>query len=142
MKEESAGIVPYRLDRGKRKYLLLRTRPLKGEFWEFPKGWIEKGETLLETAKREFSEETGIPDCEIVPGFQKVIRYFYKREGKLIAKTVTYFLGRVKTGRVAISDESVGFAWMDFEEAKSNMTIKNLRDLLVEAERFLEARPG
>ena len=57
IKEKSAGAVI--INEG--KVLLLHYTGLKTDsvgYWDFPKGHIEKGETELETAKREVREET------------------------------------------------------------------------------------
>ena len=59
----AAGILMYRIEKGKPEVLLLHTGgPYyvgKDErVWSFPKGEIDGGEDLLETAKREFKEET------------------------------------------------------------------------------------
>lgn len=60
-KEKSAGAVII----NDKKVLLLH---YSSGHWDFPKGHIEKGETELETAKREVKEETGldIKDFEII----------------------------------------------------------------------------
>ena len=52
----SAGIVVARRDEGRWVYLFLRAY----NYWDFPKGEMEKGETPLETALREVKEETGL----------------------------------------------------------------------------------
>ena len=44
-------------------HVLLTTK--KGIFWTLPKGHVEKGESLLESAKREVYEETGLPIHEM-----------------------------------------------------------------------------
>ncbi len=44
-------------------HILLTTK--KGTYWLLPKGHIEEGEELLESAKREVYEETGLPIQEI-----------------------------------------------------------------------------
>ena len=53
----SAGIIPVRKVGGEYQFLLLRV----GSFIEPPKGRQAEGETLLETALRETTEETSIP---------------------------------------------------------------------------------
>lgn len=65
MKKASAGLLMYRLKDGKLEFFLVHPG---GPFyknkdegvWSIPKGLVEKEERLLETAIREFSEETGI----------------------------------------------------------------------------------
>ena len=55
--EYSAGAVVFKRERGKLKYLLIKS--FTGVFG-FPKGHIEAGETEQEAAVREVFEETGI----------------------------------------------------------------------------------
>jgi len=61
----SAGLLMYRIQEGKLQVLLAHPGgPLfknKDEgAWSIPKGEVESGEDLLECAKREFEEETGV----------------------------------------------------------------------------------
>lgn len=64
MKKQSAGILVYRI----REYLEILLVHPGGPFWKnkdegawtIPKGLLEENEGFLETAKREFEEETGI----------------------------------------------------------------------------------
>lgn len=76
----SAGLLMYRLHDGKLQVLLAHPG---GPFfknkddgaWTIPKGEVDSGEDLLETAKREFKEETGVtpngPFIELSPVTQK-----------------------------------------------------------------------
>jgi predicted NUDIX family NTP pyrophosphohydrolase len=65
MPRVSAGLLMYRIQDGKLQVLLAHPG---GPFfknkdegaWTIPKGEIEPGEDLLEAAKREFKEETGV----------------------------------------------------------------------------------
>ena len=65
MPRVSAGLLMYRIQDGKLQVLLAHPGgPLfknkdEGD-WTIPKGEIEPGEDLLEAAKREFEEETGV----------------------------------------------------------------------------------
>jgi len=138
--EHSAGIIPFRIHAGKRKYLMLLSNLSKNEYWEFPKGLIEKGESALEAASREFVEETGIQKWKQVAGFKKVLKYFYRRDKKLVGKTVTYFLGNAESTKVKISSESKDYTWVTKEEAAEISTFKSILNLLEEADRFLAER--
>lgn len=137
MREFSAGIIPFRIEGRTRKYLLLLSRLTVSQLWEFPKGQIEKGEDTPTAALREFKEETGIPDCEIISGYQRVLRYFYQRNGKLIKKTVTYLLGEAGEGEVKLSRESKDFLWAEVDAAAKKIRHKNIREMLLEADQFL-----
>ena len=75
-KEKSAGAIIFRKEDGNIYYLLLH---YPSGHWEFPKGHIEGKETEEETVKREATEETGIKDLVILPGYKKYIKYFFRQ---------------------------------------------------------------
>ena len=65
MPRVSAGLLMYRNNAGKLQVLLAHPggpyfTSKDAGVWTIPKGEVEPGEDLLETAKREFEEETGI----------------------------------------------------------------------------------
>ena len=65
MSRVSAGLLMYRRDNGTLQILLAHPggpffRNKDDGAWSIPKGEIESGEDLLETAKREFREEIGV----------------------------------------------------------------------------------
>jgi len=138
--ERSAGAIIVRQENNKNLFLLLnyqsgsrRPRP----YWDFPKGHIEKGETLEDTVRREVEEETGIGKIEIVPGFKQTIKYFFKADNKTIFKTVVFFLAKTREKEVKISDEHIGFKWLSFEESLKQVNYKNAKDILKKADEFL-----
>lgn len=61
--EKSCGILAYRFRRGWLQVLLGRDGgPFNRELpWNIPKGHVEEGEDDKQCAKREFTEETGLP---------------------------------------------------------------------------------
>lgn len=157
--EKSAGAVIFRQENKKIYYLLLH---YEAGHWDFPKGNIERGEKLEETARREIFEETGIDDVRFVSGFKETIKYFYnpayinksigisrfsseargsyKREKKTILKFVTFFLAKTKIKKVKISWEHKGFQWLPYEEALSQLTFKNAKEILKKANKFLTSK--
>lgn len=133
MEERSAGAVVYREAGNRRMYLLLRNAGR----WDFPKGGVEKGESELQTVTREVSEETGLRGIRIVPGFRRVIEYFYRRDTKNVHKQVVYFLASTAEEDVRISFEHQGYGWFPYHEALERASYDNSKKTLVEAERFL-----
>src|SRR6266536_3283358 len=51
--------------------------------WTIPKGHVELGESLEQTAHREIREETGLRDLQIRDKLDKT-HFFYRKAGKLI----------------------------------------------------------
>jgi len=134
MQEKSAGAVVFRDSEGGRRYLLLQN---SGR-WDFPKGRVEPGESELQTVRREVSEETGITDLRIVPGFRKVIEYFYRRDGKNVHKQVVYLLAATDHEAVKISFEHQGYGWFPYQEALQRASYNNSKVTLGEAEKFVK----
>ncbi|MBI3859865.1 MAG: NUDIX domain-containing protein [Thaumarchaeota archaeon] len=137
MEERSAGAVVFRHPASDRRvYLLLQN----ASRWDFPKGNVEKGESELQTVLREVGEETGLKDISVVPGFRRVVEYFYRREGKNVHKEVVYLLARTEEAGVKISFEHQGYGWFPYEQARQKASYDNSRMTLEEAEHFLQAR--
>jgi bis(5'-nucleosidyl)-tetraphosphatase len=134
MEERSAGAVVFRETGRGRMYLLLQNAGR----WDFPKGGVEKGEGELQTVMREVEEETGIKNIRIVPGFRKVIEYFYRREGKNIHKQVVYMLAKTDEEAVKISYEHQAYGWFPYHEALERASYDNSKLTLGEAEKFVK----
>lgn len=132
--EKSAGIIVFRKEDKKRFYLLLEKE--NGQ-WDFPKGNIEKGEKIIKAAERETKEEAGIDDLKFVEGFKETIKIFYKWEGELRLKFITFFLAETKTKDVKISFEHKGYCWLPHKEAVEKLTFKNSKELIKKAEEIL-----
>ena len=142
-KEQSAGAVIFRIDNKEPHYLLLHyptSKMAKKEYWDFPKGHLEKGETKKQAAAREVAEETGLRRITFVPGFEENIQYYFRVQGKTIFKTVVFFLALTKKKEVKISFEHKGFVWLPFEKAMKKLKFANARRILRTAHRFLKTK--
>lgn len=82
---------------------------------------------------RELWEETGIREFSLLPGFTEHVTYRVNRGGRFRQKTVTYFLGRVETPVVRLSDEHSEHRWAVVEDARKTLTFENLRSLVTRA---------
>lgn len=113
----------------------------KHNFWDFPKGLLEKGEKGIDAAKREAIEEAGIEDFKIVPEFKETVRYFVRHDWdktkKATLKFVAMFLARAKTDKVKLSWEHDYYEWLPYAKAYEKITISQMKKVLEAAERFL-----
>jgi len=112
---QSGGIIIWR-DR-----VVLR-RTLLGE-WVFPKGWIDPGESLEQTAVREVREETGV-QAEIVSLAGEAA---YESQGE--TREVAYFLMRVTDSPEWADHAGIDAAAFPVGEVENVLTFENNRDL-------------
>ena len=97
-----------------------------------PKGGAEEGETGPETAQREVREETGIVADHVAPLGD--VRYWYRRGGRRIFKTVHCHLFLFVSGDTADHDHEVDDArWMPLEEAKTSLSYPGEREMIERA---------
>jgi 8-oxo-dGTP pyrophosphatase MutT (NUDIX family) len=142
---KTAGAVIFHRDRrGKIEYLILHHK----NYWNFPKGGVEAGETDLEAAKREIKEETGLAGLSFIPDFKNTRNIFYRggkrsrkveQRGRWVYRRSLLFLAQSKIKQVKISSEHRGFAWLGFERAKGHLAILgDNHKVLIKADKFLK----
>lgn len=139
---KSVGMVLFRMEQQKIVYLLLHHG---GKYWNFPKGRQEEGETELETAFREVSEETGITQKHIllVPGFRESYIYRFRspdieEKGKIIVKRAIFYLGRCLIRKVILSHEHKKAGWFPYKEATERLFFKESRKVVNRAQSTIE----
>jgi bis(5'-nucleosidyl)-tetraphosphatase len=115
---KSCGFILFQGDLAnpQKSFLLMKHR----DRFDLPKGHIETGETDLECALREMTEETGISidAVKVEPGFEYRSVYYpqYARyNNETIEKTLIIFLGWVDTPTVMPSSEHLGYEWIDWQ---------------------------
>ena len=134
--ERSAGGV---VVRGEQALVIVPTRRAAdgSRVLGLPKGHIDPGETQLQAAIREVREETGV-EAELL-GELGEVRYWYRRGGRPVPKTVVFYLFRYLSGDPADHDEEVEEArWIDLEEAQRALTYEGEREIVGRALRALE----
>ena len=133
--EKSCGAVLFKKQKdGSVKYLLLH---YTAGHWDFPKGNQEKNEKDEQTAAREVTEETGIEDIEFMDGFKDTVKYFFKKGEETVYKEVYYFLAQSAKEQVELSNEHMGYAWVNYEHADKKLTYNTSKELLKKANDFL-----
>jgi 8-oxo-dGTP pyrophosphatase MutT (NUDIX family) len=101
-----------------------------------PKGHVDPGETPLEAAGREVREETGVV-AEPVTELGEA-RYWYRRSGRTIPKSVTFYLFKYVDGDVGDHDDEVEEArWVPLEQARRELTHAAEREMVDRALAYL-----
>jgi 8-oxo-dGTP pyrophosphatase MutT (NUDIX family) len=121
--------------RGDQCIVIVPTRRAAGgvQVLALPKGHPEGDESAADAAVREVREEAGV-EATVREKLGNV-RYWYQRDGKRIAKTVTFFLLDYVSGEPDDHDHEVEHArWIALDEAARSLSYKGERDM---AERAL-----
>ena len=126
--ELAAGAVV--VERKSRRYLVLH-EPAESR-WCFPKGHVEPGETLLEAARREVAEETGLVDLDYRQEVGEVSYRFYQpQRDRNVYKTSVYFL--------AVAAQTATVLENTFDEARWELAPEAERLLKYETDRRMLA---
>ena len=140
---KSIGAVIYRrTEEGGLEFLLLHYPGTKKDYWGLVKGHTEKGESEIDTLKREIEEETGIKELSVLPNFRKEIRYFFQLKERKIFKRVIFYLVKTKEVEVKISHEHIGYDWFNFKESIKKITFWGVKKILKKAGKYLGILSG
>ncbi len=88
--------------------------------WDLPKGGIEKGEEIEDTAMREVEEETGVSGLKITQKLQKTYHVF-KRNGQYKLKVTHWFEMKTNYDGILTGQANEGIekvAWLGPDEIK------------------------
>lgn len=101
-----------------------------------PKGHVDPGETPVQAAEREVREEAGVvarPVAELGE-----TRYWYRRDGRTIPKSVAFFLFEYLEGDVEDHDDEVEVArWVTIEQAQEELSHDAEREMVALAAAYL-----
>ena len=104
--------------------------------WSLPKGHVEPGERVEETAVREVSEETGIRGEVLAP--LGVIDFWFVADGRRVHKTVHHFLLMAQGGELSDADVEVAeVAWVPLPEMADRLAYASERGLIERVPRLL-----
>lgn len=123
--ETSAGGLVIKVENGVGYVALIARRNRNSEIeWCLPKGHVEQGEKLAETARREIFEETGIEGEVLAP--LATIDYWFSGSGRYVHKVVHHYLLQATGGTIGVDNDP------DQEAEKAEwIPLDNVDDLLV-----------
>ncbi len=128
----SAGAVLYTVIDGERRYVLVRE---KNGSYGLPKGHVEPGETLAQTALREVREETGV--TAVLHSDEPVTGDEYPIAGGDI-KRVSWFIARY-ADQTPLADRTqvLGVLVLPIDAALKTLTYNSTREILRKVDRQL-----
>ncbi len=128
IREFTAGGMVFRRHKGRVEILMIQDS--KGR-WTIPKGHVEKGEKLEETAIREIGEETGLTNLKVIERLDKT-HFFYRRQGRLIFMTMYVFLIEAGADDELIPENNEGIVdvrWFDQKSALNTVAYETTAKL-------------
>ncbi|MBI4167640.1 MAG: NUDIX domain-containing protein [Candidatus Aenigmarchaeota archaeon] len=133
IRKVAIGVVFRRFPEGV-KFLLLKRRHGK-DWWELPKGGVEKGETTKQAALREAREETGLERLKLVRRIKGAIIYNYPKEYSArhgyTGTEQRAFLLESFDDPVRVEKHSFSrFAWLSAKDALRRLKWDNQRNLI------------
>jgi len=140
MFDKSFGIIPVCKSGNSHEFFLVHQ--ITGH-WAFPKGHKIGNETEQETALREFQEETGILQCQLVSDFRVIQHYYFEENNQKIDKEVIFFLGFVGKNNnkpFIQNDEVQNGQWFNYKDALLQLTYPESQQTLIEAQSYLNKK--
>ncbi len=138
--EQAAGGVIVSWSKGMTQVLLIKDK--KGR-WTYPKGVKKLTETKVETARRGVSEEVGIKRLKLLQQLTPV-KYKYKWEGRLITKTVYYYLFQnhgQKSIKPQIEEGIMDVQWFPLKAAFKFIGYpRTNQSLLIETQKYIHSQ--
>jgi len=136
----SYGVIPLIREDGIWKVFLINQISRGGdEYWTFPKGHQEIGESPEETALRELTEETNIVLENLDTSVTYEQAYSFSCDDSVINKRALYFLGTASSKNYTVQESEVREAgWYSFEDALERLTYDKAKIMLKSVEKDLQ----
>ncbi|MEW6404371.1 MAG: NUDIX hydrolase [Chloroflexota bacterium] len=135
----SAGGVVYRRTGKKIEVVLIAVGEKRR--WQLPKGIVNAGEHISQTAVREVKEETGIDSA---PGelIDQIEYWYYGQRGNSrvrFHKIVHFYLLAFQSGNIEDHDKEVEEArWLEIDEAHDLLSFKTEKEIVAKAKKMIQ----
>lgn len=118
--------------------LLEREHRTKGMYWDIPGGRLHKGESLLDTLKRELDEEVGLKDVQgAVPFMTVVTDIRIHSQGNDVGLILSiYKLNSTHPFSPRLSDEHSNFGWFTLMEVAELLKKQYPREFIEKLDTF------
>ena len=104
--------------------------------WDLPKGGVEKNELIIEAAKREVTEETGVADLIVQNQLSETYHIFKKGKRFRLKKTYWFRMSTNYTGHLQpqIEEGILKAEWISKDGIKDflNDAFENIRTIVIE----------
>jgi diadenosine hexaphosphate hydrolase (ATP-forming) len=129
VRDYTAGGVVYRRVGDRVEILMIQDRLGR---WTIPKGHVETGESLEQTAVREVAEETGLTEFNLGDKLDK-LHFFHRKEGKLyFTTTYVFIMEAIGNTNALVPEDSEGIVdakWFDQDEALTLIAYRDIERL-------------
>src|ERR1700733_2989754 len=122
------GIIPCR--KGGEGWELFLVRHRKGDYWGFPKGHQDAGESSRQTAERELEEEANLKITRYLTTQTLEEKYSFLRGDREIEKQVIYFVAEVEGIPQALTDDVIEGQWVNLAKVPETLTFDVARSLV------------
>ena len=103
--------------------------------WDLPKGKLDEGESIEACAMREVREELGIENAEVVGSAGQTLHGYVRAGGYHVKTTHWFWMTTTATSFVPQAEEQIeSVEWVPFEEARTRVGYRTLRQLLKAAD--------
>lgn len=97
------------------------------EYWDFPGGRVQEGESVIEALGREIEEETGIKKI-LEPTFKTAVVSNHQiklKSGYLLGLVLMVYNVKIEPeAKIVLNDEHLDSEWVSIAEAKKRLTHK------------------
>ena len=111
--------------------------------WTFPKGSLKKDEDLLNAAKREICEETGINQLDTIKKLGSYERPGFTHnnlETPSVVKHITFFFFTTDQKNLAVDDKgTLSAEWVNINDVLNRLTYDQDKDFFVSHKQLLKS---